>query len=360
MIFNMHCDQQRLHEGGGTDFSLPGLRIPEWFDCCTTGPSLSFWFRNKFPRMALAVVGALDKQGSFPLSRFHLLINGIQKLHCHFTAQSKLVTYHIFLSDIQIKSYNGELESMCMEDEWNHVEILYVETGKRGFPHKCSVKKGIINWMGVHVYKRHTSMDDVRFTSPKSSKRPCHDFSKHDLDQSCQPLPKRIRGLQGKEICEAPNIEQHQVQSGYQSHAVSHMLWLAICSIEAPLNVKILMWNICQNALPTYEYLFKRKLMSSPLCPICETEPETVEHVFLFCPWTRPLWFGSDFQWSVHANSVQSFQLWLCQKLEEIKRVHPNHANQLSALVGNICWAIWKGRNEFVLEGQPVNPLILR
>ena len=37
-----------------------------------------------------------------------------------------------------------------------------------------------------------------------------------------------------------------------------------------------------------------------------------------------------------------------------------NHANQLSTSVGNTCWAIWKGWNDFVLEGQLVNPLILR
>ncbi|KAK7251890.1 hypothetical protein RIF29_35487 [Crotalaria pallida] len=349
---------QRLHEGGGTDFSLPGLRIPEWFDHCTEGPSLSFWFRNKFPRMALAVVGVLDKQGSFPISRFDFLINGIQKLHCHFTAQSKLVTYHIFLSDVQLKSYNGEFESVYVEDGWNHVEVLYGGPSKRDFPNTCRVKKGIIKWMGVNVFKRQTSTKDVRFTNPKSPKRSYHDFSKLDLDQNTQPLLKRSRGLQGMENCET---RKHQIEkSGYHYHVVSHNLWLAIGSIEAPQNIKILMWNICQNALATYEYLFKRKLVNSPLCPICGTEPETVEHVFLFCPWTRPIWFGSDFHWSIDVNSVHSFQLWLCQKLVEIKRVYPN-ANQVSALVGNICWAIWKGRNEFVHDGQPVNPtMVLR
>ncbi|KAK7362294.1 hypothetical protein VNO77_04404 [Canavalia gladiata] len=114
------------------------------------------------------------------------------------------------------------------------------------------------------------------------------------------------------EICEAPHTKQHKVNSGY--HGVSQRLWLAICSIVAPPNVEVLIWNICQNALPTNEYLFERKLVNSPLCPICGTEPETVEHVFLFCPLTRPLWFGSDFQWCIDVNTVQSFQLWLFQK----------------------------------------------
>jgi len=354
--FSIYCGQQRLHEGGGTDFSLPGTRLPEWFDHCTRGPSLSFWFRNKFPRMALAVVGVLDKQGSFPMSRFHLLINGIQKLHCHFTVQSKLIAYHIFLSDVQLKSYNGGLESVYGEDGWNHLEVSYV--GPRAFPHSCRTKKGTIKWMGVHVYKNKTNMQDIRFINPWCPKRAFSELSKPDLEESFQSLPKRIRVSQRKEICEAPRTKQHQAKRGY--HGVSQRLWLAICSIVAPPDVKVLMWNICRDDLPTFEYLFRRKLVISPLCPICGTEPETVEHVFLFCPWTRPLWFGSDFQWRVDVKEVQSFQLWLWHKLMEIQRVYPENANQISAQVGSICWSIWKGRNEFVLEGKPVDPLILR
>ena len=126
--------------------------------------------------------------------------------------------------------------------------------------------------------------------------------------------------------------------------------------MQAAPKIKILMWKIFQNALPTFHNLFRRKLLDSPLCPICETEPETTEHVFLFCPWTQPVWFGSGLQWVSDFSSVQKFEIWLCQKLEEINRVHPN-ANKVTAIVGNIFWAIWKGRNKFVFEHQPVNPL---
>lgn len=298
--------------------------------------------------MALAVVGVLDKQGSFPMSRFQLLVNGIQKLHCRFSVQSKLITHHIFLSDVQLKSYNGLLESVYGEDGWNHVEVSYV--GPRASSHSCRAKKGTIKWLGVHVYKQNTCMEDVRFANHLSPKRAYSEVFKPDLSKKFQSLPKRSRGSQGMEICEV-NSDHHDV---------SQRLWLAICSIAVPLDVKGLMWNICRDALPTYEYLFRRKLVDSPLCTICGIEPETIEHVFLFCPWTRPLWFGSEFQWSIDVNSVQNVQLWLFQKVLEIKRVYPENANQVFALVGSIFWAIWKGRNEFVHEGKPVNPMILR
>ncbi|KAK2408874.1 TMV resistance protein N [Trifolium repens] len=48
---------QELHESGGTTmFSLPGSRIPDWFEHCSSGDSISFWFRNKFPAIALCLV----------------------------------------------------------------------------------------------------------------------------------------------------------------------------------------------------------------------------------------------------------------------------------------------------------------
>ncbi|KAK7411512.1 hypothetical protein VNO78_02946 [Psophocarpus tetragonolobus] len=240
--------------------------------------------------MALSFVGVLDKQGSFPMSRFHLLINGIQKLHYHFTVQSKLITYHIVLSDILLKSSNRKLESVYGDDGWNHLDISYQKTSIKG----------------------------VQFTSPRSPKRAYSELPKAYLRENFQSFPKRSRGSQGMEIGVAPDMKQLEVKSGYDG--VSQRLW----------------W----------------KLVNSTLCPVCGTEPETVEHVFLFCPWTGPLWFGSDFQWCIDVSTVQNFQLWLYQKLVEIHRVYPENANQESAQVGSICWVIWKRRNEFVLEGN--------
>ncbi|XP_027358503.1 TMV resistance protein N-like isoform X2 [Abrus precatorius] len=40
---------QELHEAGNTQFYLPGARIPVWFGHHSKGPSISFWFHNKFP-----------------------------------------------------------------------------------------------------------------------------------------------------------------------------------------------------------------------------------------------------------------------------------------------------------------------
>lgn len=35
-----------------------------------------------------------------------------------------------------------------------------------------------------------------------------------------------------------------------------------------------------------------KRIVKDSLCPIYKTEEETLEHLFLLCPWTAPVWFG--------------------------------------------------------------------
>lgn len=50
------------------------------------------------------------------------------------------------------------------------------------------------------------------------------------------------------------------------------------------------MWNLCNNALPTKDNLFGKKILPDPIFPLCNLERETVEHLFLLCPWTKQIW----------------------------------------------------------------------
>ncbi|CAL8157404.1 unnamed protein product [Prunus armeniaca] len=90
--------------------------------------------------------------------------------------------------------------------------------------------------------------------------------------------------------CYHPN-HRHMRASG--SHCVSKKVWKLIwCSPLIP-KIKNFMWRAVKGCLPTKALLFHRHLGSSPLCPVCENEPETIEHLLLYCIWTPSVWFGS-------------------------------------------------------------------
>lgn len=62
-------------------------------------------------------------------------------------------------------------------------------------------------------------------------------------------------------------------------------VWKQLWKMNVPNAMKVFMWWACNNALPTKANLIKMKIVINPLCPICELEPETMEHILwsIFC-----------------------------------------------------------------------------
>jgi hypothetical protein len=56
--------------------------------------------------------------------------------------------------------------------------------------------------------------------------------------------------------------------------------------------VKLFMWQACNNILPIYENLFKRKVIADALCPICRGDIESVGHALWSCPVAQDVWHG--------------------------------------------------------------------
>ncbi|KEH16186.1 resistance protein, putative [Medicago truncatula] len=160
---------QDVHEDGGTEFSLAGsARIPEWFDQQSKGPSISFWFRDRFPSIALFVASkSMDNKhlnSDFPSLTAYLRTN-IYKYDIEFDIDSinlNLVIQpdHTYLYDLRLQEM--KLESVLGEAlliaEWIHAEITF----------KCEgcIEEALVIESGIHVFKLKSSMEDIRFTNP--------------------------------------------------------------------------------------------------------------------------------------------------------------------------------------------------
>ncbi|GJU27805.1 hypothetical protein Tco_1166426 [Tanacetum coccineum] len=71
--------------------------------------------------------------------------------------------------------------------------------------------------------------------------------------------------------------------------------WKKVWNMKVMPKIKTFWWRACSNALATRENLYKRKCSLSPLCQICNSQVETIEHVFFECPWMKSVWFGSNY-----------------------------------------------------------------
>ncbi|CAN6558737.1 unnamed protein product [Malus baccata var. baccata] len=55
----------------------------------------------------------------------------------------------------------------------------------------------------------------------------------------------------------------------------------------------------------------RSKSASSPLCPVCKTQEESVLHLLLRCPWVEPIWFGGPLGLRRVGEGDPSFHYWL-------------------------------------------------
>ncbi|XP_057445029.1 uncharacterized protein LOC130737294 [Lotus japonicus] len=101
--------------------------------------------------------------------------------------------------------------------------------------------------------------------------------------------------------------------------------------------------------------LASRRVVPGGICPICQTAEETIEHAILLCPWTRAVWFGSKFQWTINPNGLTSFDRWLLKGVNLIKSCSTDLETDL-AVLSCIVWNVWKKHCKAIYQSVNPNP----
>lgn len=57
---------------------------------------------------------------------------------------------------------------------------------------------------------------------------------------------------------------------------------------------KVFLWKLCTNSLALCKNLVSRGIPVSPLCPLCQNEEETLQHLFRRCHVTKRFWLVGD------------------------------------------------------------------
>ncbi|KAJ9189041.1 hypothetical protein P3X46_000382 [Hevea brasiliensis] len=112
----------------------------------------------------------------------------------------------------------------------------------------------------------------------------------------------------------------YSVKSAYQfltRHLHGHEqvfvveLWRKLWSLKIPPKVRNLVLHICNHCIPTKLELQPRQIDIELVCALCRAEAESLEHVFLFCPFARDLWASCIS--TLLPVFVQLTLHWLCQ-----------------------------------------------
>ena len=108
-------------------------------------------------------------------------------------------------------------------------------------------------------------------------------------------------------------------------------------------------WRACHNLLPTRANLFKRKVITSPLCPVCNLVKESMEHIIWSCPSVADVCScGSRrIQKSISGNRM------FANLFEEVFGHYDQQELETFVVVA---WRIWMRRNEVVYGGAFIDP----
>ncbi|KAM2964592.1 hypothetical protein FF2_022358 [Malus domestica] len=136
--------------------------------------------------------------------------------------------------------------------------------------------------------------------------------------------------------------------------------WKAIWKTKAPPKIRHFLWRAVSEALAIVGGLFKSRSASSPMCPICKTQEESVLHMLLRCPWVEPIWFGGLLGLRRVGEGVSSFHHWLSVLITQTPNLQDR--SRLLSVIAFSCWYIWKAKCSFVpiptfpYSGSPLVP----
>lgn len=105
-----------------------------------------------------------------------------------------------------------------------------------------------------------------------------------------------VWGKDSKGLFFVKNVYHLASQLGNQDNASGSdgakekRIWKSTWSLECQLRVKITVWKIVKNTLPTIENIEKRGVHSNELCFSCREKKEDEEHTFWRCKVSRRIW----------------------------------------------------------------------
>ncbi|XP_012851712.1 PREDICTED: uncharacterized protein LOC105971405 [Erythranthe guttata] len=145
--------------------------------------------------------------------------------------------------------------------------------------------------------------------------------------------------------CAMTMVSRRRNESGSYS-GVQQQNWKYIWQLPIPPKIRMFLWRLKSNIIPTNAELFRRKISSSPLCSTCHIEKETPLHVILKCRGMEKVWRSHPFD-TLESHNYSSIWNWtrkLKQSLDE--------ENFNIAMV--VAWKAWDNRNRAMKDEEVI------
>ncbi|KAK9010599.1 hypothetical protein V6N11_043480 [Hibiscus sabdariffa] len=114
-------------------------------------------------------------------------------------------------------------------------------------------------------------------------------------------------------------------------------------AVKVPSKVRITMWRIVNNFVPTYANLQSRRLNVNNVCNFCLLATETVEHIIRDCCFVGEL-FARQHVHHLISSAELEWKVWVAMAFCSF-----NDQQKIVMMV--TFWAVWYSRNKLIHEG---------
>ncbi|KAJ9176771.1 hypothetical protein P3X46_012050 [Hevea brasiliensis] len=145
----------------------------------------------------------------------------------------------------------------------------------------------------------------------------------------------------------------HHLNAGSSSQVAVEVFWKSVWKIHLPPKLKIFLWSLLHDKLPTNDLIHARLPHFDPNCRFCG-EVENVKHLLFSCHHAASIWIDSPLR--LRSSLFQALDIkdcWL-ELLSPLKD-HFDRQNLIQIAVF-IMWHIWKSRNAFIFQNIRHNP----
>lgn len=181
------------------------------------------------------------------------------------------------------------------------------------------------------------------------------------------PIPKSSR-LEDKLLWKHSTSGEYRVNKAYsliQQDGLSamghhrdlpHWVWKLLWKIDLSHKIFSFIWKILRRSLPMFEILNKRGIRNTNLCTLCNEEEESIDHLFLHCPFARAVWHGSNLEVRTSELVHSSVDYWFSASIMHNINKGQDRMFFLQSLC-TILWMIWNHRHKVLHQGKLPNPM---
>lgn len=140
---------------------------------------------------------------------------------------------------------------------------------------------------------------------------------------------------------------------GYFAHFDAMAVWTA----KAEGKQKLHAWLALQGRAQTADNLTKKNWPCNAQCPLCDQEPETIDHISLNCAFAKQVWLEirnwQNVELLMQEDSGSDLETWWNKRLSGIPK---EEKRRRATIIIYTMWGLWNERNRRTFQHRAADP----